>query len=392
MDSTRKNNQSEPIRKVTIIPNGFQPQYVTNLVNSVAPGLEELNFLGGDIYQTSQFKKNVIIKNIRGSHSAQSLTLEKLNRALKYYLKMILYLFRTESKVVHVLWVRFYFWDGIVINSILKLLGKKLIYTAHNFLPHNRDNAYQRFVHYFLYRIVDKIVVHSESLKSRLVNEFAIDEQKIKVIKHGVYDIKHSPGITKESARKFINIESSKRVILFFGNISRYKGLTQLIEAFNKCRLSNPFLTLIIAGKLEPEYQSEFEKIIKGVCLDHVILHAEFISEEKVEIYFKSADVIVLPYLEGSQSGVLFLAYSYGRPVIAPDIGNFINDIVVGKTGLIFSKGNGQDLASKIEEVFSSSTFLDNKLEDSIKQFAHSNYSWNKIGIDLLQIYIESAE
>ena len=65
-----------------------------------------------------------------------------------------------------------------------------------------------------------------------------------------------------------------------------------------------------------------------------MILRIQFIPDEEMELYFKAADVLVLPYKEIFQSGVLFLAYSFGLPVIATDVGSFREDIVEGQDGI----------------------------------------------------------
>ena len=83
-----------------------------------------------------------------------------------------------------------------------------------------------------------------------------------------------------------------------------------------------------------------------------MLLRAEYIPDEETELYFKAADVLVLPYRHIYQSGVLFLGYSFGLPVLAADVGTLKDEIIEGKTGFVFRPEDPVDLASAIERYF----------------------------------------
>ena len=83
-----------------------------------------------------------------------------------------------------------------------------------------------------------------------------------------------------------------------------------------------------------------------------ILLRAEFIPDDETEVYFKAADVLVLPYRHIYQSGVLFLGYSFGLPVLAADVGSLKDDIVEGKTGFVFRPEDPVDLARDHRTVF----------------------------------------
>ena len=94
-----------------------------------------------------------------------------------------------------------------------------------------------------------------------------------------------------------------------------------------------------------------------------VLLRAEYIPDEETELYFKAADVLVLPYRFIFQSGVLFLGYSFGLPVVAADVGTLKDEIIEGKTGFVFKPEDSVDLASAIERYFTQRSLR--KLEQS---------------------------
>ncbi len=94
------------------------------------------------------------------------------------------------------------------------------------------------------------------------------------------------------------------------------------------------------------------------------------------------------PYLHVFQSGVLFLAYRFGLPVIATDVGSVREDIVEGKTGYLCEPGNSKGLAEKIDLFFDSDLYRNlESRRDEIKRFAQQRYSWETIGLETYEAY-----
>ena len=110
--------------------------------------------------------------------------------------------------------------------------------------------------------------------------------------------------------------------------------------------------------------------------------------DEETELYFKAADVLILPYTHVFQSGVLFLGYSFGLPAIAADVGALREEIMEGKTGFVFKPQDSSDLARTIRRYFDSELFrnLDDRRSE-IKQYANERYSWEKVGEMTREVY-----
>ena len=128
--------------------------------------------------------------------------------------------------------------------------------------------------------------------------------------------------------------------------------------------------------------------IVSSDIGDRVIEKIEYIPDEATELYFKAADALVLPYGHVFQSGVLFLGYNFGLPAIAADVASLKNEIIEGKTGLIFRARDPSDLASKVDEYFNSELY--SNLENTrfqIKQYATDRYSWSKVGNITTAVY-----
>ena len=119
-----------------------------------------------------------------------------------------------------------------------------------------------------------------------------------------------------------------------------------------------------------------------------ILLRADYIPDDETEIYFKAADVLVLPYRHIYQSGVLFLAYSYGLPVLAADVGSLKDEIVEGKTGFVFRPEDPVNLAETIERYFASDLFLNlDSRRQEIRDYAKVRNSWGVVGQMTMSIY-----
>ena len=122
-------------------------------------------------------------------------------------------------------------------------------------------------------------------------------------------------------------------MLLFFGNIAPYKGVEFLVDAMESIEHRLPRVCLIIAGRPKgaESYWKGLEPIEASGLGSRVITRIGIFADDDTEIYFKAADISVLPYTHVFQSGVLFLAYNFGLPVIAADVASMKEDIVGGR-------------------------------------------------------------
>ena len=221
-----------------------------------------------------------------------------------------------------------------------------------------------------------------------------VREQAVTVVPFGINNATRDTDLTPSEAKRRLSIGGQERTVLFFGRIKPYKGLEYLLSAFQEILAKNPSYRLIIAGepmKGYEEYCKEIRLTTNGSSIrDRIVRRFEFIPDEQVELYFKAADALVLPYKDISQSGVLFLAYRFGTPVIAANVGSFREDIVEGRTGFLYRPGHTADLTRVIEVYFGSDLYkgLDQRRQE-IKDFVQARHSWDVVG-DLTRDVYES--
>jgi glycosyltransferase involved in cell wall biosynthesis len=244
-----------------------------------------------------------------------------------------------------------------------------------------------------MYNIYDKVIVHTKKMKSQLIKEFNVKEDKIEIIPFGINNTIPKTDLTFEKARIKLGLAETDKVILFFGNIAPYKGLKSLILAFTNLINESKKFKLIIAGGVKDcnDYWQDIEKLIAVSCLNKFIKkRIEIIPDNEVEIYFKAAHLLVLPYTFIFQSGVLFLSYYFGLPVVASDVGSLREDVVQGETGFICRAEDPTDLAHTISKYFESDLFnnLDSE-RNKIIDFAEKNNSWASIAKKTKAVYSE---
>jgi glycosyltransferase involved in cell wall biosynthesis len=228
-------------------------------------------------------------------------------------------------------------------------------------------------------------------MKLELIELFGVEGARVTVIPFGINNAVPNTPLTPDEARRRLGIRDGERTILFFGMIRPYKGLEYLIAAFHEILVRSEDYRLIITGQpLNCErYWTVIQQTVRqDVQSGRVLLRPDFIRDDETEVYLKAADVLVLPYRHIYQSGVLFLAHSFGLPVLAADVGSLKDEIVEGKTGFLFRPEDPVDLARAIERYFASDLFKDlNRRRQEIIDFSTERHSWDVVARMTLGVY-----
>ncbi len=192
----------------------------------------------------------------------------------------------------------------------------------------------------------DYFIVHSEEDEKNLIK--LKPKANIKRNIHPSYSVFGDfDTYTKHEARQKLGLEIGKKIVLFFGLIRRYKGLQYLIRAMPDV-LSAFDCTLLIAGEFY-DAKSDYLELIEACGIgEHTIVVDRYISNEDVSAYFCSADVVILPYVDATQSGIVQIAFGVHKPVITTRVGGLPEAVDDGYTGLLVEKESPQALAETI--------------------------------------------
>ncbi|MCO5383573.1 MAG: glycosyltransferase family 4 protein [Methanosarcina barkeri] len=197
---------------------------------------------------------------------------------------------------------------------------------------------YSKITGKLLRRNLDAYITHSESDKQLVAERYSIAPEKIHVIPHGLYD-QYGELLDIKAARKNLLI-NDEFVILSFGLIRKYKGIPYLIRAFEQ--LPPQILEksrLLIVGEVWEDRKELLDQIKTSSFSDRITLVDEYVPDEKVNFYFSAADVVVLPYLRASQSGIAHIAMSFGKPVVVSEVGGLKESMASYEGTFLFLRG-----------------------------------------------------
>ncbi len=241
------------------------------------------------------------------------------------------------------LWVR---WLGFVSALFLaKVLGIGIAYTVHNIEHHEgRHAALNRLTNRLVFGLADVVHVHDEHARQAVATQFGRRRGMV-TIPHGNY-ISYPNACSREDARARLGLAEGAFAYLFLGQIRPYKGVEDLLAAFGE--LPGAELRLVIAGNAHnPAYGAQIAAL--AASDPRVVLLAQFVPAEEVQFYMNACDICVLPYRHVTTSGAAILAFSFGKPVIAPRLGGFAELLAEGQ-GLLYEPADAHGLREAMRQ------------------------------------------
>lgn len=247
-----------------------------------------------------------------------------------------------------------------------------IVTTIHDVNPHPGSRAIDQIIARNIHiKYSDALIVHGNVAKSIL--ERSVDAKNVFIVPHGDYSF-----FLKVSKQKY---KEEIGNILFFGRIEEYRGLKYLIEAMSKIEKIVPNIKIVIAGSGS----------LKGYDVDSkkLEIYNYYIPESEVGAFFQRASVVVLPYIEGTQTGIIPIAYAFKKPVVVTDVGSIPEVVENGKTGFIVPSKDSNALAEAIIKLLK-----DDKLRKEMGENAHrkmkNELSWDKIAERTVEVYKEA--
>ena len=376
--------------KVALLTGGKDPHYARGLGRALAGEGVHVAMVGGpqEMVVVETGPGRVVLHDLVGDQDPMAGWLAKATRVMKYYIALLIFIARTDVRLFHILWFRkFPQVERVLLPLYLKLFGKKLAFTAHNVDDHARDGRagglFYKLSLRCLYSRADHLFVHTDSMKLELSAEFGVEQNRVTVVPLGINDVIPAATTTRSIAREKLGFDLDARVLLFFGNIAPYKGVEDLIRALGELVRDDDRFTVVLVGRVRNRscrgYWHELEHLIAKLSIaDHVRKEVRYVPDGDVGLFFRAADVSILPYRRIYQSGVLGLSFAQGLPVIAADVGSMKEDVVEGETGLLFRSGDAGDLAAKIRIYFGSDLFKDLQVRrGKIIAYGSERFSWN---------------
>lgn len=329
-------------------------------------------------YYTSNNTEPRNIEKVQTHYSFGNIwsSVNKISKLLSFiygYFKSFHHAKNNNVNVVHLQFFSFDWLNAIVVVLLKKYPFKKIL-TVHD-LNDFRGNKGVRY-RSFILNSFDQIIVHNQFSKKELQKSYKKDN--VHIIPHGNY--LHSVKPQDYRAKK----EDEPIELLFFGQIKKVKGLDLLLYSLAEVKKTRDEIHLTIVGKIWHDDQQYYENLIKELELAQcVACDFRYIPNEEVPEYFRKSDIVVLPYREIYQSGVLLLALSYNRPVITSNLPAFLEIMETGGCGSTFESENVHDLSIKILEL------NHGKIQEFHKNIPSilNRFNWSDIGEKTIEVY-----
>lgn len=274
----------------------------------------------------------------------------------------------------------------------LRLLGPRsplpwrgpLVLTAHDVLPREAAPG-QRRAQQRLYARMDAVIVHSQHGRERLVDDLGVPAAKVHVIAHGAF--RHLAEVAPAALPAELAVTPAERpVVLLFGLIRPYKGLDVLLDAWRELAADgDPGADLWVVGLPKHDISA-----MRSAAPPSVRFVDRFVSDGETAAVFRRADLVVLPYREIDQSGVLFTALAFGRAMVVSDVGGFPEVAADGAAELV-PAGDARALATTLRSVVDDRARREALAERSAS-LAAGRYSWDAIAAAHRQLYASFAE
>ena len=261
-----------------------------------------------------------------------------------------------------------------IAKRIKKKSNARIIVNCNNIVSHEPKRLDWLLTNFFLNNC-DEFMVMSDKVKKDLLS--IIPKANYRLSPHPVYNI-FGKSILKKDAKKILKLEDEK-IILNFGLIRNYKGLEILIKAskYLKNELNN--FKIIVAGECYLN-EEKYLKMARNLNVDTLFdFRFKFIPNSEVKNYFSAADLIVLPYISATQSGIIPIAYNFNKPVIVSNVGGLPENVINGKTGYI-CEPKPRSIADGVIKFYNNTN---TSFERNISNYK-KNYSWDTFSNILL--------
>jgi len=273
------------------------------------------------------------------------------------------------AEIVHFQWLAVQHLDRHLLPA-----GRPLVLTAHDILPREPLPG-QRAAQQRLYERFAAIVVHSEYGRARLTGDLGVEAERVHVIPHGAFThLAAAPA--GEQPDPYESSRGDGPVVLCFGLMRPYKGIDVLLRAWRQVQGAQ----LWIVGM--PRMDIEPLRALAGASVRFV---PRFVPDEELACYFRGADLVVLPYREVHQSGVLFTALAFGTPLLLSDAGGF-PEIAATGAARTFAAGDAGALGEELLALLADPAQLA-AMAAAARAAAAGEFSWEAIGTRTVSLY-----
>ena len=352
---------------ITLDTKGGMVHYTSQLANSLVKK-NEVYVIAPKGIETELFSNSLHLIQLHMGNVKENFLLNLLlvNRGISF-LRTI---YKINPDIIHL--QSYHLWLCLFLPFLQKY---SIVTTIHDVNPHLGSRAIDQNISRKIHvKFSDLLFVHGQNAKEVLEKE---TKCKIFAIPHGDYSF-----FTK---LKTYDYDEEPYTVLFFGRIAEYKGLTYLIKAAPLIISKIPNINIIIAGSGYFREKNEIE------ASPNFEVHNYFIDDEDVGKYFQRSSVVILPYIECTQTGVIPIAYAFKKPVIVTNVGSIPEIVDDGITGYIVPPKNSNSLAEAVIKLIRDEN-LRKKMGENAYEKMKNELSWDAIAEKTVKVYRDVLE
>jgi glycosyltransferase involved in cell wall biosynthesis len=365
------------MRVQLVDPSAFTPPYDRSLAAALARGGAEVElltsrFLYGRVPEPEGYRVRECFYRRTASRGLDAPG-RRAFKAAEHLPDMLRLRGRIDADVVHYQWLTMPALDAYLLPP-----RRPRLLTAHYVLP-PRPSRRQVSAAHRLFGGMDAVIAHSEHGAARLREEVGLDPARVRVIPHGAFDY-----FTRLAAEKPLPAElegAEGPVVLFFGLLRPYKGLDTLLRAFRELRGAE----LWIVGN--PRMDLEPLRRIAAEAPGRVRFVTRFVEDAEVPAIFRRVDLVVLPYRDAEQSGVLYTGLAFGKPLVLSSVGGFPEVAATGAARLV--PPEDRDALAKALSELTAGPEARERLAHAARVAAAGPYSWDAVARQTLTLYEE---
>ncbi len=270
-----------------------------------------------------------------------------------------------------------------ICKYVKKNTNARVMFICDNVIPHEHRIG-DEFLIKLIFKVGDYFMIHSKSVENDLLK---FNKGKPFMLSpHPVYNI-FGPAVSKSESREVLKEKfdvdlPGEKVLLFFGYIRKYKGLPYLINAM-KDIVEKLNVRLLIVGEFYEDEKPTHDLINSLGLKDNIQIISDYIPNEDVKYFFCASDVLVLPYIDATQSGIIQIAYYYDKPVIATNVGGLGEVVIDGRTGFVVEPRSSKAIGDAVINYYRNDCekqFSENVAEEKKK------YSWEEFISNIMKL------
>lgn len=324
-----------------------------------------------------------IVKGFQGAYEGSAIN--KAKNYLKALKELKQYIKKEKFDIVHLQWFSLPWIEWMYVRSLRKY--SKVVITVHDVIPFNKRPFEMKCLD-LIYNAADQLLLHTESSKKQF-HEHYKTKTPIKIITQGFCLKSDYIKLDGKKAKAHFGIPENTVVFLFYGTIRASKGLDYLIQAIGNASKKNKRIVLLAGGAFQKQKPETYQNLLKeSLDTSNYFVDFNFIPMEEEQWYFSAADVICLPYLEITQSGVAQVGLMYELPMIASDIGEMSQVTRAGVNGELVQPRNIPELEQAILKLASNPSLREEYSKGS-KKLAEKVFSVEIKGQKVLSTYKE---